>query len=86
MEYTWENKHAYFQPRRGNRVTLYADAHALPEPLPPIQLAGGRLYREGSCWDDLSAAISAARHFIYITGTGGWDVRCISPCDGHPCW
>ena len=67
--YSWENKHAYFQPRRGNRVTLYADAHALAEPLPPIQLAGGRLWREGSCWDDLFAAITAAEHFIYITGT-----------------
>ena len=67
-EYSWENKHAYFQPRRGNRVTLYADAHALPEPLPPIPLVGGRSWHPGSCWDDLSAAISAAKHFIYITG------------------
>ena len=68
QEFDWENKHAYFQARRGNRVTLYADAHALPEPLPPIQLAQGRLWHGGSCWDDLFAAISAAKHFIYITG------------------
>ena len=79
-EYTWENRHAYFQPRRGNRITLYADAHALPEPLPPIPLAGGRSWHPTSCWDDLSAAIVAAQHFIYITGT-----QCAWQCSLHWC-
>jgi len=67
-EYSWENKHAYFPPRRGNRVTLYADAHTVAEPLPPIPLAGGRQWHQASCWDDLFAAIAAAKHFIYIAG------------------
>ena len=61
-------RHAYFQARHGNRVTLYADATADPERLPPIKLAGGLTFRTESLWDDMFDDICDAKHFIYITG------------------
>ena len=63
-------RHAYFQARRGNRVTLYADAHADHRTLQPIPLQGGRVYQPASCWDDIMGALMEAKHFIYITGAG----------------
>ena len=61
-------RHTYFQARRGNRLTLYADAHADQRTLQPIPLPGGRVYQPASCWDDLLGALMAAKYFIYITG------------------
>lgn len=62
------NRHAYFQARHGNRVTLYTDAIADPERLPPIKLGHGFSFRTESAWDDMFAHICDAKHFIYITG------------------
>ena len=61
-------RHAYFKARRGNRLTLYADAHADQRTLQPIPLPDGRAYQPASCWDDLMRALLDAKYFIYITG------------------
>ncbi len=35
----WDNKHAYFKPRDGARVSLYSDSHHDPGAPPPPPLA-----------------------------------------------
>ena len=50
----------YFPMRPGNRVTLYHDSTCVPGPVEGIQLAGGQLYSEKSCWDDLYEAVMQA--------------------------
>lgn len=47
--------------RDGNRVTLYHDSVCTPGPVKGITLASGGLYSESSCWDDIYAAIKAAK-------------------------
>lgn len=61
-------RHAYFQARHGNRVTLYADAISDPERLPPIKLARGLAFKCESTWGDMYADLCDAKAFIYITG------------------
>lgn len=56
-----EVPHTYFPLRDGNRVTLYHDSVCTPGPVEGISLAGGGLYSEASCWDDLYAAIKTAK-------------------------
>ncbi|WIA08753.1 hypothetical protein OEZ85_008176 [Tetradesmus obliquus] len=62
----------YFPQRPGNKVTLYHDSVCTPGPVPGIALAGGGLYSESSCWDDVYAAIQQAKRFIWITGWAVW--------------
>lgn len=50
----------YFPMRPGNRITLYHDSTCVPGPVEGISLAGGGLYSEHSCWDDLYDAIMQA--------------------------
>ena len=68
QDYTWEVRHAYFPARRGNNVTLYADAHADQRTLGPVLLPDGRVYQPSSLWDDLLTALCGAKYFIYING------------------
>ncbi|KAF8658948.1 hypothetical protein HU200_058783 [Digitaria exilis] len=63
--------YTFFSQRPGCKVTLYQDAHTPDAFAPRIPLAGGRLYQQGRCWEDVFDAISNARHLIYITG---WSV------------
>lgn len=51
----------YFPMRSGNKVTLYHDAVCTPGPVPGITLAGGGLFSESSCWDDMYDAILQAK-------------------------
>jgi len=51
----------YFPLRPGNKVTLYHDSVCTPGPGKGITLAGGGLYSESSCWDDVYDAIMAAK-------------------------
>eukprot|EP00882_Tetradesmus_deserticola_P025421 GHRQ01027922.1.p1 GENE.GHRQ01027922.1~~GHRQ01027922.1.p1 ORF type:complete len:406 (+),score=151.50 GHRQ01027922.1:296-1513(+) len=62
----------YFPQRPGNKVTLYHDAVCTPGPVPGISLAGGGLYSESSCWDDIYVAIQQAERFVWITGWSIW--------------
>jgi hypothetical protein len=50
----------YFPMRPGNRVTLYHDSTCVPGPVEGIRLAGGGLFSESSCWDDIYDAIMEA--------------------------
>uniref|UniRef100_A0A0D9WRW4 Phospholipase D n=1 Tax=Leersia perrieri TaxID=77586 RepID=A0A0D9WRW4_9ORYZ len=61
----------YFKQHESCRVTLYQDAHAPDMFAPRIALAGGEVYRQGRCWEDVFDAIADARHLVYITG---WSV------------
>lgn len=80
-------RHAYFQARHGNRVTLYADAVADPERLPPIKLARGLAFKCESLWDDMFAQICDAKHFIYMAGApAGMDARPSSHGPSHHRW
>ncbi|KAI3767818.1 hypothetical protein L2E82_18240 [Cichorium intybus] len=65
-------RNTYFPIRKGSQVTLYQDAHVTPDcKLPQIQLDGGRVFQQDSCWEDICYAISEAHHMIYIVG---WSV------------
>ncbi|XP_074315776.1 phospholipase D gamma 1-like [Silene latifolia] len=61
----------YFPLRKGNRVTLYQDAHCEDGMLPNIKLDDEKDYVHGKCWHDIFNAISNARRLTYITG---WSV------------
>ncbi|XP_010933911.2 phospholipase D beta 1 isoform X1 [Elaeis guineensis] len=61
----------YFPLRKGNKVTLYQDAHVPDGCLPDLRLDHGMHYVHGKCWRDIFDAISQARHLVYITG---WSV------------
>ncbi|KAJ4712932.1 Phospholipase D [Melia azedarach] len=61
----------YFPLRRGDKVTLYQDAHAHDGCLPDLKLDGGLQFKHSSCWEDIYDAISQARRLIYIAG---WSV------------
>lgn len=61
----------YFPLRRGNRVTLYQDAHVEDGMLPNFKLDHGMHYVHGKCWVDIFNAIASARHMVYLTG---WSV------------
>ncbi|XP_057516724.1 phospholipase D gamma 1-like [Amaranthus tricolor] len=61
----------YFPLRKGNKVTLYQDAHFEDDQLPNIRLEYGMDFVHGRCWNDIYDAILNARHLIYITG---WSV------------
>uniref|UniRef100_A0A0D9XLR7 phospholipase D n=1 Tax=Leersia perrieri TaxID=77586 RepID=A0A0D9XLR7_9ORYZ len=61
----------YFPLRRGNRITLYQDAHVPDGCLPDIWLDHGVRYQHGQCWRDIYDAICQARRLIYIVG---WSV------------
>jgi phospholipase D1/2 len=61
----------YFPMRRGNRVTLYQDAHVPDGCLPDFCLDHGMRYQHGQCWRDIYNAICQARRLIYIVG---WSV------------
>ncbi|MBA0581624.1 hypothetical protein Gorai_023799 [Gossypium raimondii] len=64
-------RHTYFPMRKGNKVTLYQDAHVPDGMLPKIELDDGKVFNQGKCWEDLCYAISEAHHMIYIAG---WSV------------
>ncbi|KAG8061724.1 hypothetical protein GUJ93_ZPchr0003g17345 [Zizania palustris] len=59
---------AYFPLRRGGSITLYQDAHVADGTLPAIQLAGGRVYEHGRCWEEICHAIVEAHHLVYMVG------------------
>ncbi|KAG8092346.1 hypothetical protein GUJ93_ZPchr0012g19242 [Zizania palustris] len=61
----------YFPLRRGNKVTLYQDAHVPDGCLPDIWLDHGIRYQHGQCWHDIYNAICQAQKLIYIVG---WSV------------
>ncbi|KAI4327791.1 hypothetical protein L6164_020213 [Bauhinia variegata] len=62
-------RHTYFPVRNGSSVKLYQDAHALSSP--EIPLEGTKVYKPGTCWEDICHAICEAHHMIYIVG---WSV------------
>ncbi|XP_019105235.2 phospholipase D gamma 1 isoform X2 [Beta vulgaris subsp. vulgaris] len=61
----------YFPLRKGNKVTLYQDAHYEDGILPDIKLEYDMDFVHGKCWVDVYNAISSARHLVYLTG---WSV------------
>ncbi|KAF6982928.1 hypothetical protein CFC21_001249 [Triticum aestivum] len=63
--------YTFFSQRQGCKVTLYQDAHIPDGFIPRIPLDDGRCYEPHRCWEDIFAAISNAKHLIYITG---WSV------------
>ncbi|XP_042506286.1 phospholipase D delta-like isoform X1 [Macadamia integrifolia] len=58
----------YFPLRKGGNVTLYQDAHVPDGILPEILLDGGKIFKQGKCWEDICHAILEAHHLIYIIG------------------
>lgn len=64
-------RNTYFPLRKGSHVRLYQDAHVTEGILPEIPLDDGKLYKPGTCWEDICYAISEAHHLIYIVG---WSV------------
>jgi hypothetical protein len=58
--------------RPGNRVTLYHDSTCAPGPVEGIRLAGGGLFSESSCWDDIYDAIMEADRWgaLCVTDAG----------------
>ncbi|XP_077213721.1 phospholipase D delta-like isoform X2 [Tasmannia lanceolata] len=58
----------YFPLRKEGNVTLYQDAHTPDEMLPEILLDGGKIFRQGKCWEDICHALLEAHHLIYIVG------------------
>lgn len=52
-------------------MRLYQDAHVSEGIFPEIPLDDGKLYKPGTCWEDICHAISEAHHLIYIVG---WSV------------
>lgn len=64
-------RNTYFPLRKGSHVRLYQDAHVTEGILPEIRLDDGKLYKPGTCWEDICYAISEAHHLIYIVG---WSV------------
>lgn len=67
----------YFPLRKGNKVTLYQDAHAPDGCLPDLRLDHGMHYVHGKCWRDIFDAISQARHLVYITGWSVFHTVCL---------
>lgn len=63
----------YFPVRKGGMVTLYQDAHVKEMDLPEIQLDEGRVFRQGTCWEDMCHAILEAHRLIYIVGWSIYD-------------
>ncbi|KAM0894632.1 hypothetical protein ACQ4PT_024332 [Festuca glaucescens] len=63
--------YTFFSQRQGCKVTLYQDAHVPDGFIPRIPLDDGRYYEPHRCWEDIFAAISNAKHLIYVTG---WSV------------
>ncbi|XP_021855176.2 phospholipase D beta 1-like isoform X1 [Spinacia oleracea] len=61
----------YFPLRKGNKVTLYQDAHYEDGMLPDIKLDYGMDFVHRKCWHDIYNSISNARHLVYLTG---WSV------------
>lgn len=61
-------RHTYFPVRKGSSVRLYQDAQCPNGMLPEIQLDGGKVYRQGKCWEDICYAISEAHHMVYLVG------------------
>uniref|UniRef100_A0A803L8W6 Phospholipase D n=1 Tax=Chenopodium quinoa TaxID=63459 RepID=A0A803L8W6_CHEQI len=57
--------------RKGNKVTLYQDAHYEDGMLPDIKLDYDKDFVHGKFWHDVFNAISNARHLVYLTG---WSV------------
>ncbi|KAL4379743.1 hypothetical protein GQ457_02G013390 [Hibiscus cannabinus] len=64
-------RNTYFPLRKGNKVTLYQNAHVPDGMLPRIELDDGEDFNQGTCWEDLCHAISEAHHLIYVAG---WSV------------
>lgn len=65
-------RRTYFPLRKGSSVHLYQDAHISHDvKFPPIELDEGKMYKQGTCWEDICYAISEAHHLIYIVG---WSV------------
>nr|GMD58205.1 phospholipase D delta-like [Ipomoea batatas] len=65
-------RRTYFPLRKGSSVQLYQDAHISNDvKFPPIELDEGKMYKQGTCWEDICYAISEAHHLIYIVG---WSV------------
>lgn len=65
-------RNTYFPIRKGGSVKLYQDAHVLHNQLPDIEVEAGhgdsKVYRHGTCWEDICYAISEAHHLIYLVG------------------
>ncbi|KAH9602851.1 hypothetical protein KSS87_017875 [Heliosperma pusillum] len=61
----------FFPLRKGNKVTLYQDAHVEDGMLPDVRLDHHVPYLHGKCWHDIFNSISHARRLVYITG---WSV------------
>ncbi|KAL1536877.1 phospholipase D [Salvia divinorum] len=64
-------RNTYFPLRKGGAVTLYQDAHVIPDDMPKIELDNGSPRHHAPCWEDICYAIAEAHHLIYITG---WSV------------
>eukprot|EP00184_Porphyridium_aerugineum_P001793 CAMPEP_0184699182 /NCGR_PEP_ID=MMETSP0313-20130426/5541_1 /TAXON_ID=2792 /ORGANISM="Porphyridium aerugineum, Strain SAG 1380-2" /LENGTH=784 /DNA_ID=CAMNT_0027158229 /DNA_START=69 /DNA_END=2423 /DNA_ORIENTATION=- len=58
----------YFPPRRGNKVTLYGDAHHFDNELPKIIKSNGVKYEHGKAWQEIYQAIMDAKHLVYACG------------------
>ncbi|KAI0499932.1 hypothetical protein KFK09_018140 [Dendrobium nobile] len=63
----------YFPVRKGGMVMLYQDAHVKEMDLQPIQLEEGRVFQQGTCWEDMCHAILEAHRLIYIVGWSIYD-------------
>ncbi|XAR73730.1 Phospholipase D [Bertholletia excelsa] len=59
-------RHTYFPLRRRCSVKLYQDAHI--SKLPKIELDGGKVFEQRSCWEDICHAILEAHHLVYLVG------------------
>ncbi|GBG86249.1 hypothetical protein CBR_g41242 [Chara braunii] len=61
----------FFPLHKGNRVTLFQDAHVPDHFAPPVLLENDQPYEQQRLWEQLYTSISNAKHFIYIAG---WSV------------
>ena len=58
--------------RSGCRVTLYQDAHCLPEspniPFQSLERPDGQEHQPNTCWKDIYDSLKNANEIICITG------------------
>mmetsp|Transcript_10866 Transcript_10866/g.33312 ORF Transcript_10866/g.33312 Transcript_10866/m.33312 type:complete len:766 (+) Transcript_10866:183-2480(+) len=67
----FEVPRSYFPLRSGCKLTLYQDAHVLNDELVQIRNGFNQCRQHRRTFEEISAAIKEAKHFVYITG---WSV------------
>ncbi|GBG71699.1 hypothetical protein CBR_g9111 [Chara braunii] len=67
----WVPLSSTFPLRKGNRVTLFQDAHVPNTFTPYVVLANNETFVQHRLWEEMYTSIANAKHFIYVAG---WDL------------